>query len=128
MLQPDFKKFCWNCNVGGNNDPDLLRAKCMAEGKYEACSSGNSVTGWQELNETTKLSDKLTLFDVCIIATALLSLVNPHSRLLRHYAQERGSDKHAAKWMQTAVGMLGWVTSGDGWCMQAGRWEGSISL
>merc|ERR1711935_1220927 len=42
MLQPDFKKFCWNCNVGGNNDPDLLRAKCMAEGKYEACSSGNS--------------------------------------------------------------------------------------
>ena len=42
MLQPDFKKFCWNCNVGGNNDPDSLKAKCMAEGKYEACSSGNS--------------------------------------------------------------------------------------
>ena len=42
MLQPDFKKFCWNCNIGGISDPDSLKSACLDRGHYQACSSGNS--------------------------------------------------------------------------------------
>ena len=42
MLQPDFKKFCWNCNIGGAETSEELKERCLGEGSYQACSSGNS--------------------------------------------------------------------------------------
>lgn len=42
MLQPDFKKFCWNCNIGGAATSEELKERCLGEGSYQACSSGNS--------------------------------------------------------------------------------------
>ena len=42
MLQPDFKKFCWNCNIGGGATSEELKERCLGEGSYQACSSGNS--------------------------------------------------------------------------------------
>ena len=41
MKQPDFRRFCWRCNVNGIGNQVELQNACVRTGFAEACYSGN---------------------------------------------------------------------------------------